>query len=87
MPDSTTKERFVCNVCGEEMTVRNKARLLSTGICMLVPLGLAFVFPVLWAPAIILSLTGGYLLAWAIIGKGRWCRNCKRFNVLHHVEH
>ena len=34
----------------------------------------------LWAPAILLGLTGVYLLAWATVGRGRWCRACKRFD-------
>jgi len=28
-----------------------------------------------------LGLVGLYLMAWAIIGKGRWCRECKRFPI------
>jgi hypothetical protein len=24
-------------------------------------------------------LVGSYLMAWATIGKGLWCRQCKRF--------
>ena len=34
-----------------------------------------------WPLAILLALTGGYLLLWATMGKGAWCRNCKRFEL------
>ena len=27
------------------------------------------------------ALAGCYLAAWAMIGKGRWCRQCKRFPI------
>lgn len=87
MSEPATQKKSFCDVCGAEMAARNQARLISVGLGMLASLGFAFVFPILWAPAIILALTGSYLLAWATIGKGLWCRNCKRFNVLHHVEH
>jgi len=41
----------------------------------------AHFYPILLVPAIILALAGIYLVAWGTIGKGRWCRNCKRFVV------
>jgi hypothetical protein len=44
---------------------------------------------VLWLPAvrlaivvaIILGLTAAYLFVWSWLGKGRWCRTCKRFPI------
>jgi hypothetical protein len=47
---------------------------------MLAAAGLALVWPFLWIPATILGLTGAYLIVWAVVGHGRWCRGCKRFD-------
>ena len=63
------------------MIARPRIRLITVGLAMLASACLAYFFPTLWPLAIILALTGFYLLAWAILGKGQWCRNCKRFNV------
>jgi hypothetical protein len=38
-------------------------------------------FPFFWAPGVILLLTGIYLIVWATLGKGYWCRNCKKFSL------
>ncbi len=62
------------------MIERPRGRLITVGLAMLTSTALAYFFPAFWPPAIILSLTGLYLLAWATLGKGGWCRNCKRFN-------
>jgi len=37
-------------------------------------------WPTLLAPTAAAGLTGVYLLTWAAIGRGRWCRGCKRFD-------
>jgi hypothetical protein len=29
----------------------------------------------------VLLLTGGYLIIWATVGKGCWCRTCKSFAI------
>jgi hypothetical protein len=46
---------------------------------MCASLALAFVEPVLWVPGIVVFLGGLYLIAWAILAKGMWCRQCKNF--------
>jgi hypothetical protein len=33
-----------------------------------------------YVPGLVLAMTGAYPLAWASIGKGHWCRGCKRFD-------
>ena len=70
-----------CRRCGGEVVQKPRKRLAFTGALMLTAGGgLGSLRPLFWAPALILGLTGGYLLAWASIGKGRWCRTCKRFD-------
>ena len=70
-----------CKTCAGEMIQKSRLRLFSVGILMSASIGIAFVYPLFWAPGIVLLLTGGYLLMWATLGKGCWCRNCKKFGV------
>jgi hypothetical protein len=69
-----------CRRCGGEVVQKPIARLVVVGVAMLATASLAVVWPVLWPPAVVLGLTGIYLVAWAAIGRGRWCRGCKRFD-------
>ena len=69
-----------CQRCGGEVVQKPRLRLMLVGVVMLAGLALVNVWPILWAPAILLALTGVYLLAWATLGRGRWCRGCKRFD-------
>jgi hypothetical protein len=39
--------------------------------------------PYLLVPGVILLLTGIYLVVWVTLGKGRWCRQCKKFSIFH----
>ena len=71
-----------CRRCGGEVVQKPLARLILVGLLMLASLILPSFWPILWTPAILLGLTGGYLIAWALIGRGRWCRGCKRFDGL-----
>ncbi|HEY1381482.1 MAG TPA: hypothetical protein VGF55_32070 [Gemmataceae bacterium] len=56
------------------------ARLVCVGVLMLAAVGVAVLWPVLWAPSVILAQVGTYLVLWAAMGHGRWCRGCKRFD-------
>jgi hypothetical protein len=69
-----------CRRCGGEVVQKPRARLVLVGLMMLAAVGLGPLWAPLWAPAIALGLTGVYLLAWATVGRGRWCRGCKRFD-------
>ena len=72
---------MTCKTCGGELIHKSRVRLLVVGVLMLGTVGAAFVFPLLWAPGLILALTGGYLIIWATLGRGNWCRTCKKFNI------
>ncbi len=61
------------------MIQKKRGRLFFVGILFVASIALAFRFPVLWIPCIIVSLTGLYLMIWATAGQGRWCRQCKTF--------
>ncbi len=71
-----------CKTCGGEMIQKNRARLIVVGLLMIASLSVAHYFPLFWAPGIILFLTGIYLLVWGTLGRGGWCRNCKKFSLL-----
>ena len=62
------------------MIQKSRSRLVVVGVLMLAALGLGFVWPPLWPLALILGLTGGYLLAWASVGRALWCRGHKGFD-------
>jgi len=72
-----------CKTCGGELIRKDRRRLFVVGLLMIASLALAFIIPYFWAPGIILLLTGGYLIAWATLGRGCWCRTCKSFGVFH----
>jgi hypothetical protein len=69
-----------CRRCGGEVVRKGRWRLALVGAFMLAAVGLGSLWSPLSAPAVILGLTGAYLLAWASVGRGRWCRGCKRFD-------
>jgi hypothetical protein len=69
-----------CRRCGGEVVQKSIARLVSVGLVMFAAIGLAVLWPIVWAAAIVLGLTGAYLIVWATVGGGRWCRGCKRFD-------
>ncbi len=73
---------FGCATCGGEMIQKSRPRLIVTGAGMLASVGVAAIFPLFWLAAVVLVPTGLYLLAWATVGKARWCRTCKKFGVI-----
>jgi hypothetical protein len=70
-----------CSICGGEMVQKSRLRLLVVGLLMIAATSIAFVVPHFWSASVILFLTGAYLVVWAVLGRGAWCRQCKRFNI------
>jgi hypothetical protein len=66
------------------MVQKNTLRLFLVGLAMVASPAVATLVPYLWAPAIILLLTGSYLMAWATLGRGYWYRECKKFGYRIH---
>ena len=62
------------------MIQKSRARLVVVGGLLLAASALALVIPHFWVPALILAFTGIYLLCWGTLGRGGWCRNCKKFS-------
>jgi hypothetical protein len=63
------------------MIQKSRLRLFVVGAALAASIAIAPFVPYFWAPAAILMLTGAYLVVWATVGKGSWCRNCKKFGV------
>jgi hypothetical protein len=63
------------------MVRKNRLRLFAVGVLMVTSVVLAAFIPYFWAPGIILGLTGLYLVIWATLGRGYWCRTCKKIGV------
>jgi hypothetical protein len=63
------------------MIQKSRARLFVVGAVMIASVALAFFVPYFWVPGSLLFLTGSYLVVWATLGKGCWCRNCKTFRI------
>jgi hypothetical protein len=58
---------------------RPRARLFIAGLALCaVPL-IALRNTLVWWLALPPLLAGAYLLTWATLGKGMWCRQCKSF--------
>ena len=70
-----------CKTCGGEMVQKSRFRLFIVGVLMVASLAIAVFVPLFWTPGIILLLTGCYLIIWATLGKGCWCRTCKKFGI------
>lgn len=70
-----------CKTCNGEMIQKSRARLTVVGILMIASIISPFYYAWLFVPSIILVLTGIYLLVWASLGKGGWCRNCKKISI------
>jgi hypothetical protein len=69
----------VCQGCGATLVRRNRVLLFVSGALMCLTPLIALRIPLLWAPAGILFLAGGYLILWSTVGRGLWCRQCKSF--------
>jgi hypothetical protein len=83
MAQDENERSLRCGTCGGEMVQKSRLRLFIVGCLMVASLAVAGFFPYFLLPGIILLVTGGYLIVWAMLGKGRWCRECKKFSILH----
>jgi hypothetical protein len=71
-----------CPTCGGPLIQKPRWRLVLAALAFLVVSMFLFrTFHGFRVVLFTLGLTGCYLMAWALIGKGRWCRQCKRFPI------
>jgi hypothetical protein len=68
-----------CASCGTELVKKNRGLLFAVGMIILTLAAMALAFPVLMIPGLFLLLIGSYLIVWCTLGKGLWCRTCKKF--------
>lgn len=78
MPDAVQLDE-TCPACGARLLQKSRARLFAAGIALGTLAGLAWWRPWARIPAVILALAAVYLVVWATVARGRWCRTCKRF--------
>lgn len=71
----------LCRQCGTVITQRNRLLLAGCGALMCCAPLVALEASVFWVPALIALYAGAYLIVWATLGNGRWCRHCKTFRV------
>jgi hypothetical protein len=67
-----------CSRCHGPLILKSRARLVGVGILLIATLALGPLAEWIWAPASLAAVTGVYLVAWGTVGRGRWCRTCKR---------
>ncbi len=71
----------MCPACGHELTQKPRSRLTFAGLALLVAAAFLIFRPYVWLIAILMAAIAIYLLMWSILGKGKWCRRCKKFPV------
>jgi Flp pilus assembly protein TadB len=71
-----------CPYCGAEWTQKSRPLLFLVGLSMLIAGIIALLdSPVYWIVAAMFLAISAYLLVWSTLGKGRWCRRCKKFSI------
>ena len=73
---------LTCRTCGGEMIQKNRWRLFLVGLLMVAAIASAFFVPYFWVLGVLLLPAGAYLMVWATLGRGYWCRTCKKFNLI-----
>jgi len=69
----------MCPACGHELTQKSRSLLALVGaLFVAVAIPLLF-FHYAWIVGIVTAAAGLYLLFWSVLGKGKWCRQCKKF--------
>jgi len=70
-----------CRNCQGPLIQRNPALLFTVGLLFCASPLLALFVSLFWIPGILLFLAGLYLIVWAAVAKGLWCRQCKTMNL------
>ncbi len=69
-----------CPICGTELVQKSRRLLVGTGVGAVLAAVLLFLPSIIWVSAcgLFAGCIGIYFLMWGIVGKGYWCRTCKR---------
>jgi hypothetical protein len=71
-----------CPTCGNKLLRKNRTKLFFVGFAVLLAIvGCFFLSPIFWIATSVLVLIAGYLIVWSTLGKGLWCRQCKKFPI------
>jgi len=72
-----------CSHCNTDLVQKSRAALLLAGAFFLAgAIALFYLYAIIWIAALLLLVVAIYLLTWCILGKGLWCRSCKKFPVV-----
>jgi hypothetical protein len=74
-----TANKKICPTCGANLIQKNRIQLLVAGLLLLIVSVLLFLKTKFWQFALFPGLIAIYLLLWSTLGKGLWCRECKKF--------
>lgn len=69
-----------CKTCQNELIQKNRIVLFLVGMGMLILSVVLFYIPWVMLASVPAAMGGGYLLVWSTVGKGQWCRQCKKFS-------
>ena len=68
-----------CPTCGGEVIQKDRWMLIIDGFALIVTAVLETYLPWLAILTVPQAIAGVYLIVWATIGRGLWCRQCKKF--------
>ncbi|HKE95757.1 MAG TPA: hypothetical protein VKB34_15685 [Povalibacter sp.] len=63
------------------MIRKSRLQLFVVGLLLVMSELIALRMPQLWLPLTFVALIGAYLIVWATLGRGYWCRQCKTFPI------
>jgi hypothetical protein len=71
----------LCPACAHELTQKSPVKLSLAGVALITGAIPLLFHRFVWPAAILLAATGIYLLIGSLLGKGKWCKRCKKFPV------
>jgi hypothetical protein len=76
-----------CPHCNSDLVPKSPAALFLAGVFFLAgAIALFFLYAIIWIAALLLLVVAIYLLTWSLLGKGLWCRACKKFPVVRKAK-
>ena len=75
-----------CPHCNTDLVQKSRAALLLAGIFFFAgAIALFYLYAIIWTAALLLLAVAVYLLTWCILGRGYWCRVCKKFPITRNL--
>ncbi len=72
-----------CPHCHGELVEKSRSGLLFVATVFLGgAIAVFLLYAIFWIAALLLLVIAIFLFAWSVLGKGRWCRSCRKFPML-----